>query len=243
LPEKYREILVLYDRGSQIGELGYYPILQHEACFKIANILLEIQYASFTPSFVNGASVAIWSEQKSIGAELVNAARSVGEKVQNKPEVIQSDEVQTASPISTRLAILSWASKAFLTGIEFLKLKDQLITISRIASICNQLSFHRKHAFYLRLAGLCIQALTLSKQNLLKTAPALKCLFASFELNVGSSIQGIFFENIDSAQSIEPWMDDDNKLPVGWAFLQVHILREAIEMAEVNHINNLYSLI
>jgi hypothetical protein len=50
-----------------------------------------------------------------------------------------------------------------------------------------------------------------------------------------------WFENVDSVQAVESWMEDDNKVQVGWAFLKVHILREAIEMAEVNHFNNLYS--
>lgn len=241
LPERYREFVGLYDRAKAVGVYGYYPILQHEACFKMARFLMHIQHSAFVPMFTNGSSIPIWTyEQKGIGADIVAAARFVGDKTVNKTDLAPMDEILQL-PGASRIDILSWAMRAWQTGSEFLNTKDQLSSLSIICSICSQLRFHRKHAFFLRLTGLTTQVLSQKHPGEVKhPSPAIQCMLKSFEILNGA---------LEKRQNVEPWMNefdnasdiDGNSIKnlshasaqIGWPFLQVHILRECIEMAEV----------
>jgi trafficking protein particle complex subunit 9 len=186
LPEKFREIISLYDRATQVGELGYYPILQHEACFKIATFLTNLTAANFIPNFINGAGIVVWSyEKNTIQDELASVARSaVGDKPVNKlAESAPADETNLKHGSSSRLEILSWALRAWQTGSEYLNLKDQVMSLSNIANICYKLKFKRKAAFYLRLAGFATQVLAQKKPGgTIHPAPAVQCLLKAFYL-------------------------------------------------------------
>lgn len=174
--------MALYDRGNFSWEIGYYPILQHEAIFKITRLIIEsIGFKKSKLSFAGGAGVVNWNDPKpKVGAEIALAAKTVSDKVSN---LNQLEDVNPGSSPCSKLDILSWLTRVFHTGTEFLKLKDQLITFSRIASFCKRLGFERKHAFYMRLASKCIQALEGGKPK--SSSVAVTCLLKSFEVHRG----------------------------------------------------------
>ena len=47
IPERYREILLLYERAYPSGTPGFYPVFQIEACLKMAGFLLAVYSMGF----------------------------------------------------------------------------------------------------------------------------------------------------------------------------------------------------
>ena len=57
LPERYREIVSLYDKSHPYGVYGYYPILQIQTSLRIANFLSFVFLDSFKGTFINCAGI------------------------------------------------------------------------------------------------------------------------------------------------------------------------------------------
>nr|KAJ3417820.1 hypothetical protein HK105_000755 [Polyrhizophydium stewartii] len=79
LPERYRDIVQLYERAYAYGTPGFYPILQIQASLRMAYFLADVHANRILFNFANGAGVAYWSvEPKSIGAEIAARIGSSG---------------------------------------------------------------------------------------------------------------------------------------------------------------------
>ena len=72
IPERYREIIKLYELAFSYGNVGYYPWLQIQACIKVAEFLLCANLNDFMGTFINSASISWFNETRSITAELAS---------------------------------------------------------------------------------------------------------------------------------------------------------------------------
>lgn len=166
LPERYREIVFLYDKSFTYGSFGYYPILQIQASLRIANFLSFAFLASFSGTFVNCAGIPWSNEAKSLTAELVTRMATSGTQTGINPNnnatntlIPQQSASQTEKAILqngigvTRLDIMTWLTRISLTGNDYLTPKDYLLILTSVCVICSRIDAYRKHAFYLRLVG------------------------------------------------------------------------------------------
>ncbi|KAH6576807.1 hypothetical protein BASA62_001258 [Batrachochytrium salamandrivorans] len=80
LPDRFREIVQLYDRSCVFGVPGFYPIFQISACLKLASFLSQVCLRGDMILFgVNGAGVSYWnSEMRGLGAEIAARIGSSG---------------------------------------------------------------------------------------------------------------------------------------------------------------------
>ena len=151
-----------------------------------------------------------------------------------EPSTLQLDGTLSETALITPIEIHSWLSRAWLTGSEYLSLKDQVTSLATITTICGLIGLERKHSFYLRQTGLASHALLQKKDydTLTCNLPSLKCIYKAYEVMVQT-----FKFRLN-----EPWMETygdgvAKRIPFliyGWHSLQVNILRECIEIAESN---------
>ena len=168
LPERYREIVSLYDKSHPYGVYGYYPILQIQTSLRIANFLSFVFLDSFKGTFINCAGIPWSYEGKSLTAELTlrmasttgtlqpgsSHANSVTNTLipQQSSSQVEKAILQNGTGV-TKLDIMTWITRISLTGNEYLTPKDYLTVLSAICSICKRINAFRKYAFYLRLVG------------------------------------------------------------------------------------------
>lgn len=248
LPEKYREVVALYDRAYSPSTPGYYPILQHQACFKIALFLSTAYLCHCEYVFTNRPRTTPWIlETKSLGAEFAAAARNVGVNGPNQAmlssqhtslELESDDAIEGVSQVD----VLSWLTHAWMKNSDYLTLKDQVKNLATISAICGTVGLARKHAFYLRLAGIAAHA-TSTKAGLKSpknVSPALFCLENAFEIYAGSRdrfhhpwVQD--FANEWTAETAQPLITVlGPRITFGWPQLQIAILRECVVIAQEN---------
>ncbi|KAI8916253.1 transport protein Trs120 or TRAPPC9 TRAPP II complex subunit-domain-containing protein [Gorgonomyces haynaldii] len=223
LPEKYREIVSLYDRHYQFGSLGFYPILQHHACFKMAQFLIDVHETNFKAAFYNGPGIASWPVESKMIPDIRGQGTPIIPSVPSQQSFALLDGIVLQNGLgASKLDILTWISRAWLSGSDFMSLKDHLRSLSMLSILCGRIGKTRKQAFFLRLAALCSQTL-IAKSNL-KPSPAPIRLFKScFTL-------------------LNQQSDPVKNIRHGWPGLQVGVLREAIEMSEavMDHVSTVY---
>ncbi|KAL5039848.1 hypothetical protein BDV3_003227 [Batrachochytrium dendrobatidis] len=107
LPERFREMVYLYDRSIAFGAPGFYPIMQVLASIKMATFLAYVCMDKYMISFgVNGAHIAYWSsETRGIGAEIAARIGSSGSGGSSGPGVIHgnSSSIAGTSNIATNM--------------------------------------------------------------------------------------------------------------------------------------------
>ncbi|KAJ3364329.1 hypothetical protein HDU91_002647 [Kappamyces sp. JEL0680] len=168
LPERYREVVFLYDKAYTYGTFGYYPILQIQASLRIANFLSFAYLSSFSGTFINSAGIPWYNEAKSLTSEL--SLRLVNTSTVSTPAAMNASSVtntlipqhssaqmekailQNGTGV-TKLDILTWITRISLTGNEYLTARDYLLVLTGICALCSRIKAHRKHAFFLRLVG------------------------------------------------------------------------------------------
>ena len=130
---------------------------------------------------------------------------------------------------ASKVDVVSWMTKAWMAGTEFLTLKDQVYYLSKMASLYHCLGMKRKEAFFLRLTGISTQILA-GKRALkfdVGRAPSILCMERSLELI------SQFKPSITPIQTEVPV-----KLPppirYGSQNLQIFLLRECIDMSQSN---------
>ena len=166
VPDKYREIVQLYDKAFQFGTIGFYPIMQIQACLKIATLLGEIYSNKVPLQFTNGAAIPYWTMEFRIGAEIAARMGSGGASGSANvptnvyttssginsviPSLNQQERITVQNGFgASRTDVLSWVMRAWHAGLEYLTITDQLLSISGMASVCGQICASRKHAFFL----------------------------------------------------------------------------------------------
>ncbi|KAJ3313765.1 hypothetical protein HDV04_001569 [Boothiomyces sp. JEL0838] len=164
LPEKFRDIIQLYDKALPYGTIGYYPLLQIFASLKIAEFLAVAHKLEYVGQFLNGAGIGWFSESKSLGAEIaarITTAPGLPQLTsQTSSLILQPGQSQTEKAIlqnglgATKTDVLSWINRAWACGAEYLSLKDQILSLTEMSAICSIIKANRKHAFYLRMLAL-----------------------------------------------------------------------------------------
>lgn len=186
LPERFREVISLYDKCHPYGAYGYYPILQIQTSLRIANFLTFAFLASFKGTFINCAGIPWSYEGKSLTAELTlrmasttgtlqpgsSQASSVTNTLipQQSSAQVEKAILQNGTGV-TRLDIMTWLTRISLTGNEYLTPKDYLMILSSMCAICSRIDAFRKHAFYLRLVGTVSRHLDSKQAESAATAP------------------------------------------------------------------------
>ncbi|KAI8896985.1 TRAPP II complex [Globomyces pollinis-pini] len=283
MPDRYREIVHLYDKSYAFGIVGFYPIFQIAASVKICQFLSLLHLADFEGTFVNGAGVAWSNEVKGYGAELAsrmansNSAALQGVAVQAagttatlipQPLMMQPDKAILQNGVGvTRVDIMTWMTRAWLSGSNYLTYPDQIWTLSSLATICGQLKLHRKHAFYLRLAGITAYQFHLKYPNSKKSkefiidSGAVVCMRAALRMLEFGGEMSVADDNYDLwvhefSSDLEPVIINKGsqfslaapsfkpivKLSYGNPQLQVAVLKEALVIAqyEQDHVNSIY---
>jgi Transport protein Trs120 or TRAPPC9, TRAPP II complex subunit len=267
LPERYREIIFLYDKSYSYGAYGYYPILQIQSSLRISNFLSFAFLAGFKGSFANCAGISWSNDTKSLTAEIaVRMANSTGTQIYNSSILMQQ---QSSSQIEktalqngigvTRLDIMTWITRISLTGNEFLSPKDYLMVLSSICTLCCRIDANRKHAFFLRLVSVASRNLEKSYSQLYQNSPT-SYLLKNWSLVVMHRVCDML-ENpkSKSGSDDELWLEhyrsvfDSNStsnldppqyslsLRYGWPALRIGILKEAIVLSDSSqdHVNTI----
>ncbi|KAJ3281136.1 hypothetical protein HK104_000185 [Borealophlyctis nickersoniae] len=291
IPDKYRDIISLYERAFQSGQPGFYPVLQIQACLEIAQFLASMWLTRFTGAVINGAGILLVAQESKGIADIASTitrggggsgVAGSGGTVGGGGTTLDRDRIVLNGGLgATRADASSWIMRAWSSGMEYLSVSDQVWCVTRIASVYGQLGYARKHAFFLRQVNLLVLA-TLKvldgrsmssvaendvrklravveesedggeKKRKEKTSNgALECMKRVCEaLGVGEPDGGVEAEEDD-------WMDDYQddadldvndtlevsstshrkvhlpRLRFGWPDLQIDVLKECINMAEI----------
>lgn len=145
LPDKYRDIISLYDRALQPSQ-GCYPLLTILALLKVAKLLADMVRCQFRENITGGAPIPLLDPPKAgiTGNVVADAVSSFGGGATVVP-----------AP-ANKLDVGTWVMKAWGSGIEFLTLQDQIAAVSRMATVCAVMKWERKHAFFLRQVALLV---------------------------------------------------------------------------------------
>ena len=227
LPDKYREILGLYEKSNGLA------ILQSEASIKVAKFLTEMVKKEFTTPFYAVLSGAAWiPPERNIAVEIASGLRVAA------PE-------KAYTPISP-VDVSTWTTKIWSEHKE-LTLLEQIHCLSESASLMKEIGLQRKQAFL--LYEVVKKLLELSAPNSGKAI--LQCLDIVCNL---LGIGGHERTSGSSSQLLDDWLDDfeneddldqssiqgtayvkSSKIPRlkhGWPGLQIMALRECIQAAE-----------
>lgn len=156
LGEKYRDLLGLYERGSQPRSS---PILQIQACLKMAAFIADIFMGPALLNLSGGCHVSYWTIEFKTITELASriGASATSTTLGNTP-------AQTASASSTapdrvlppnaigfgKSDTLSWLMRAWSYGVESMSPSDQIWISASIARIAGYIGAKRKQLFFLR---------------------------------------------------------------------------------------------
>jgi hypothetical protein len=129
IPEKYREIMSLYDRTSKL------ILLRTEASLKVAKFLADVLCRGFiTPSYGFLSGAAWVPPERNIAADIASGIRV------NAPE-------KTYAPV-TAPDVSSWCMKVWGETAD-LPLLEQLGTLCELTGVMQKIGYKRKEAFFL----------------------------------------------------------------------------------------------
>ena len=259
LPDKYRDILGIYEKAYAYGVIGFYPLQQTQLCSRIAKFLHAALAASFTGLFTNTCTVTIDNE---LNLDLQGA------KTKDFPAKLMSQmsQINTASPKTTakifnlpekdkgvvsKLDILVWIHRAASVGLEYLSVVDQIMAISELTSICGLIDCRRKQSYYLMLLT----------NILIKTSTNAESIFGPLKVNNNAARsalglmkkQSILLESassqyrlIEDLENTKTWVEHYGIDPLlslpnsklakwsrfGWTELQLATLDKAVKFAD-----------
>ena len=123
IPEKYREIIFIYEKNPEL------PILIVESCLKVSQLLQVMIHNGYNTNFYAFSSGAAWADKSvSVDLTLRNAEK-------------------TFSPVAIA-DVSSWLMKAW-TGLHLLSIDEQMSTLSEMTLLMQKIGFKRKQAFFL----------------------------------------------------------------------------------------------
>ena len=162
LPEKYREILGIYDRAYAYGVIGFYPLQQIQLCIRVAKFLIAAVDSSFSGLFINTSTSL---EENDFNLILANSKASKDLPAKLLSQMSQISQMNVSSPPKStakifaipekvkntisKLEIIVWIHRAANSGHEFLSLQDQILLITELIALCSQIGSKRKQAYYL----------------------------------------------------------------------------------------------
>jgi hypothetical protein len=260
VPERYREVIILYDKAHNYGSFGYYPILQIQASLRIASFLSFAFISGFSGTFINSAGIPWYNEAKSLTAELSlrissNTGSQQGPNMSTAASTLipQQSSSQTEKAILqngmgvTRLDILTWITRISLTGNEYLTPKDYLIILSEICALCSRIDATRKHAFFLRLTGTVTKHLEMQQGPVViyQNRPPLRAWSLATIHHVYDLLESPRFSTVDEDDF---WLERYShilkstpgssmilySLRYGWPELQIGVLKQSIQLAEAD---------
>lgn len=213
LPERYREVIGLYDRAIEVGDCNGFAILQHEACFKVCDLLSAAFKLNVRLFFAGGPYIQVFhSESKNIGAELISAARNASQQASKL-------DVDSESSGASILECWSWVLRAHSSGSwSDAPLKYQVQCLAKIAALALKLGMMRKYAFFLRLAGISIHALDPMSQS------AVSCLMKSHDV-IRSGWESLNLTILNESMRVsESTGDHESTFKIAKMLLQMHPL-------------------
>jgi hypothetical protein len=255
IPERYREIIKLHETSYPYGSLGFYPIFQIFCMLRCAEFLLAAYSTRFTGVFLNSASIAWYTESKSLTAELAARMASTSAALQPltqnsvtllpQPSTVQLDKATfQEGKGASKLDVLSWLTRASLCGNEYLTPQDQVYVLSSIAALCGRLGAYRKHAFFLRLVATAAHQMgnkstPLSKRYTIDSNPSLSCMRRVCKILECGDQPTVD----DDYRWLERYYSSDpnHTVEYGWPSLRIGIYKEAIQISELSqdYVNSL----
>jgi tetratricopeptide (TPR) repeat protein len=255
IPERYREIIKLHETSYPYGSLGFYPIFQIHCMLRCAEFLLAAYKTRFPGVFLNSASIAWYTESKSLTAELAARVASTTVALQPlaqnsvtllpQPSTVQLEKATfQEGKGASKLDVLSWLTRAALCGNEYLTPQDQVYVLSSIAALCGRLGAFRKHGFYLRLVATAAHQMgnkstPLSKRYTIDSNPSLSCMRRVCKLLECGDQPAV----PDDHRWLERYYSSDanHTVEYGWPSLRIGVYKEAIQIAEVSqdYVNSL----
>ncbi|KAJ3384042.1 hypothetical protein HDU92_003791 [Lobulomyces angularis] len=176
VPERFREIIILYEKAFQPGHQGFYPITQIAACLKIAKFLACLHLGNFHSFFSGGANFPLnVAETKmitdiaqamggSVRSAVGNSIPQTGPSGQNP---LDRDRIVLYGGLGVmKVDVNSWIMKAWSSGIEYLSMSDQIWAVSTMAALFGLIGYKRKHSFFLRQTGLVVLSSMKSNANI-----------------------------------------------------------------------------
>ncbi|KAI9193335.1 TRAPP II complex [Polychytrium aggregatum] len=158
IPDRYREIVNLYEKASQPGAPGYYPLLQISACLKVAYFLTAMCRNQFQGTVPNGAGVSLTYEGKGV-AEAGGSRVGLQNAMMMPGAANPSDRIVLNGGVgASRVDVSTWLMRAWDLGLEYLTVADQIHSVATMAAVYSLLGYKRKHAFFLRQTALLISS-------------------------------------------------------------------------------------
>lgn len=286
IPDRYREIVSLYERSYQPGQSGYYPYLQIQACLDMSKFLTAMWACKFNGPVTNGAGILLYAPESKGIADIASNIGIPGTSSRTSAVVgvsgtaavgasAEKDRIILQGGLgASRVDVSSWVMKAWASGIEYLTLSDQIMCVTAIATVYAQIGYRKKHSFFLRQTALLLLA-TLrgqgrsgslqdvssmngevtdinNKQLAAENNAVLQCMRKVFEAYDGSDERGGRSLDDDDDEWIDEYFDDGDlevdewdaddrmgkkiaisRLRYGWPDLQIDVLRECMDVAEV----------
>ncbi|KAI8592489.1 TRAPP II complex [Geranomyces variabilis] len=168
IPERYREIVTLYEKACAPGQQGYYPHFQTQACLTIAKFLAAMWLNKFNGPITGGAGILLYTPESKGIADI---ATNMGLQPARQAGASASGGMGSSGPASdkdrivlngglgcSRVDVSSWAMKAWGLGIEYLTLSDQIRCVTGITTAYALVGLRKKHAFFLRQTALLLAA-------------------------------------------------------------------------------------
>ncbi|KAJ3311956.1 hypothetical protein HDU76_002999 [Blyttiomyces sp. JEL0837] len=165
LPERYREVFTMYERGSSGGSgvSGFCPVLLADSCIRIAKLLAGLWMYKFDGVMTGGAAMTLFVPESKGLAE--NLAQGMGMRGPGTPgptgsapptagatELAPGEVVLNNGVGVSKVDVSSWLMKAHMSCyFDQLPVSEQVWVATNIASIYGIIGFKRKHAFFLRL--------------------------------------------------------------------------------------------
>ncbi|KAJ1562961.1 hypothetical protein HK405_005195, partial [Cladochytrium tenue] len=173
LPDRYREIISLYDRGSAAGPTapGFCPLLAPQASMRMAWLLVGMWKHRFDGTVTNGAGILMLPpDRPGHGAPGVAAAAGTlgsneygpgggpgsgasGGGTGGAAAAADGERIVLNGGAGvSRLDVASWVSRARASPyFDHLSLPDQVGLLALMAAACGTAGLRRKHALFLRI--------------------------------------------------------------------------------------------
>ncbi|KAJ3160687.1 hypothetical protein HDU86_000446 [Geranomyces michiganensis] len=168
IPERYREIVTLYEKACAPGQQGYYPHFQTQACLTMARFLAAMWVNKFSFPITGGAGILLYTPESKGIADI---ATNMGLQPSRQAGASATSGAGSSGPASdkdrivlhgglgcSRVDVSSWAMKAWGLGIEYLTLSDQIRCVTAITTAYALVGFRKKHSFFLRQTALLLAA-------------------------------------------------------------------------------------
>jgi hypothetical protein len=165
MPDKYRDILSLYEKGSAAAGSptapGSCPFLAVQCCIRIAKLCAGLWRYGFNGICTGGAGISLYNTESKTSsgiADLMGAGNSNGGSGNDSSSSGNAERIVLNNGVGvSRLDVSSWVMKAkSVPGFEQMTLADQVWCTTNMAAVYSIIGFKRKHAFFLHETGLLV---------------------------------------------------------------------------------------